>query len=386
MPLAPDSPFPKTQGDNIRSKDWNDIVMEVMRLDNDKTNRSGDHFTGPLTIDGSVGIGTSAPVEPLEVKGRIRAGQLSIGPWPADPNYVCFGTNTLDQAAAGNYALLQGSAGSDQGMTFLNSPRSIQFRIGNMDRMQLDGQGNLRVFGTLTSGKVGIGTDSPQAALDVNGAIRAGNSDIYFTQTDHVHTGAGNALGMAAIENSTSHGTLMILGRTVSTSPLNRSVSVWDQLMVHGALSVNGNLSVDGRISGLLDRLTSNNNAYKLILQDDRNLVIYDSAGNPVWSTKTNISDIKLKKGLKSIRGALEKVLSLRGVSFHWKDPALGEAQELGVIAQEVEKVFPELVSAIGGRKLVNYQGLVPVLIEAVRSQQARIEQLENKVWHLECR
>ncbi len=56
MPITPDPPFPKTQGDNIRSKDWNDAVNEVIRLDNAKANRSGDRFTGPLTIDGNVDL------------------------------------------------------------------------------------------------------------------------------------------------------------------------------------------------------------------------------------------------------------------------------------------------------------------------------------------
>jgi hypothetical protein len=76
-----------------------------------------------LAVDaatGRVGIGTVAPGEQLEVNGRIKAGPLAIGPWPVSPGaYVMFGAATLNQGQQGNYALLQGAAGGDQGMSFI---------------------------------------------------------------------------------------------------------------------------------------------------------------------------------------------------------------------------------------------------------------------------
>lgn len=92
------------------------------------------------------------------------------------------------------------------------------------------------------SGNVGIGTATPMAKLDVKGGIYAGNSDIYFTSTEHNYTGLGNTTGYAAIENAKDHNTLMILGRTTSGG-LGRSVSVWDTLIVNGNLRVTGNKS-----------------------------------------------------------------------------------------------------------------------------------------------
>ncbi len=111
-----------------------------------------------MTINpiGNVGIGTTTPAEPLEVNGRIKSGALTMGPWPANPTqYVFFGTNALDQANVGNYALLQGIA-AEKGVTFLNSPERINFRIANADKMVLTKDGN-----------VGIGTANPRHRLHV---------------------------------------------------------------------------------------------------------------------------------------------------------------------------------------------------------------------------
>ena len=93
------------------------------------------------------------------------------------------------------------------------------------------------------NGNVGVGTANPQAKLDVMGAIRAGNSDIYFTETNHNHSGIGNATGYAAIENAANYGALMILGRNTATSPnINRVVKLWDYLQVNGRLEVTGSI------------------------------------------------------------------------------------------------------------------------------------------------
>lgn len=196
--------------------------------------------TGNLNVlQGKVGIGTATPAEALEVNGRVKAGALTVGPWPANGNFMFFGTNVLDQANAGNYALLQ-DAGGTPGNTYLNSPENIRFRIGNGDQMILTKVGN-----------VGIGTTTPAAKLDVIGAIRAGNSDIYFTEINHNHTGIGNAPGFAAIENTANFGALMILGRNIGTAAaVNRVVKLWDFLEVNGTLSVNGNINATGNIIG----------------------------------------------------------------------------------------------------------------------------------------
>ena len=59
------------------------------------------------------------------------------------------------------------------------------------------------------------------------------------------------------------------------------------------------------------------------------------------------------------------------------------EKQKIGVLAQDIEKVFPELISESNGVKSVNYQGLIPVLINALKEQQSEIEIYRNEVSEL---
>jgi len=91
-------------------------------------------------------------------------------------------------------------------------------------------------------------------------------------------------------------------------------------------------------------------------------------------------SDIRLKENIELIDNALEKVSQLRGVYFNWKDKASGENRNIGLIAQEVEKTFPEVVSEDQkGYKSINYGEIVAALVEAVKELKAQNSELEAK-------
>ena len=92
-------------------------------------------------------------------------------------------------------------------------------------------------------------------------------------------------------------------------------------------------------------------------------------------------SDARLKSNIISLGSTLSKLLLIDGKSYTMiKD---GD-KKIGVLAQEVQKVFPELVSEDGNEMLsVNYQGLVPVLINAIKEQEDKISRLENLVEQL---
>ena len=91
-----------------------------------------------------------------------------------------------------------------------------------------------------------------------------------------------------------------------------------------------------------------------------------------------NNSDIRLKENIKDIPDAVDSISKLKGVTFDWK---ANKSSDYGVIAQEVEKVFPDLVFTDAeqkGIKSVDYIGMIPILIESIKELKGEIETLKN--------
>jgi hypothetical protein len=130
---------------------------------------------------------------------------------------------------------------------------------------------------------------------------------------------------------------------------------------------------------------TTNENFYPLFTQitsgtitesrvSSTKLTFNPSTGTLTVVNLNSTSDIKLKENIKTVENALETVNSLRGVSFDWKETG---KSSYGVIAQELEGVLPELVNN-GEVRSVNYNGLIGVLIEAVKELSAEVEDLKK--------
>jgi len=92
-------------------------------------------------------------------------------------------------------------------------------------------------------------------------------------------------------------------------------------------------------------------------------------------------SDRNLKTNITNLDGteALSDIQKLQGVSFNWKSDG---QPDLGLIAQDVQKVYPSLVSdgGVNGTLAVNYAGLIAPLIESIKAQQAEINDLQSQV------
>ena len=93
-------------------------------------------------------------------------------------------------------------------------------------------------------------------------------------------------------------------------------------------------------------------------------------------------SDARLKANIASLGSTIAKLLLIDGKSYTMKKDG---KQKIGVLAQDVQKVFPELVSKDDNEMLaVNYQGLVPVLINALKEQDEKISKQNEKISRLE--
>jgi hypothetical protein len=91
-------------------------------------------------------------------------------------------------------------------------------------------------------------------------------------------------------------------------------------------------------------------------------------------------SDRRLKENITPLKNSLANTLKLRGVSYNWIDKAKSQNAQIGVIAQEVEEVYPEFVHTDDkGMKSVNYSQMVAVLIEAIKELNTQIETLKTE-------
>ena len=117
--------------------------------------------------------------------------------------------------------------------------------------------------------------------------------------------------------------------------------------------------------------LSTNSGAANVIFVHSDKLIF-----NPFDGTLTSInfnsaSDQNLKYNIKNIESPIEKINQLRGITFNWKDT---NNPSMGVLAQDVEKIFPELVFTANNKKTVNYSGLIAVLIECVKELNLKVE------------
>ena len=107
-------------------------------------------------------------------------------------------------------------------------------------------------------------------------------------------------------------------------------------------------------------------------------------ATNDITGFSSTPSDKKLKTNIKDINYGLSDIVKLQGRQFDWKRDDRGH--DIGVIAQEVQEVVPELVKEVEGLNgessflTVSYEKLVPVLIESIKEQQKQIDELRKLI------
>lgn len=111
------------------------------------------------------------------------------------------------------------------------------------------------------------------------------------------------------------------------------------------------------------------------------NFIVYGTGNAWLRGTLMQNSDIRLKKDIAPLQNSLTRLLALKGYTYYWKNAAACPQLQTGVLAQEVEKVFPELVHTdTNEEKSVNYIGLIPHLLEAVKTLQQQVEELKKQL------
>ena len=228
--------------------------------------------------------------------------------------------NTLDSVITAN------ALWSDNGNALEPSSSASQ-------NLNLNGDANI-------NGNTWIGGDLMQMGnmIDLSGDL------TWHGDNAHIHS------MMGGIDINADMGDVRInsmMGGDFDVDMEQIDMHAWMGINLNGTTNINGELNVSG-------------NLY---------------AGGTLLS-----SDRRFKKDIITVNNALDKVLQLRGVYYYWRqkdfpNKNFDDKKELGLIAQEVESIIPEIVGeSVDGYKAVEYQKLVALLIEAIKEQQAIID------------
>jgi hypothetical protein len=322
-------------------------------------------------LDGNVGIGTSTLPQKLTVVGNVSAGQfISTVTSGTAPLVVLSDTQVTNL----NASFLRGKlpptgdiVGTTDTQTLTNktltSPTINTAIIGSAG-ITFNGstsgttilQASATASGTLTL-PAATDTLTGKATTDTltNKTIAAGSNTITGLTNTNLSGSAG--ISNANLANSTISG--VALGSNLETL-------TFTDYLISGA-NYDGSAARTVSVAG-----TSVNTGNTLVARDASGDF---TAGSITATQYTSTSDISLKENVSTIENALEKVLSLRGVEY---DRVESGEHQIGVIAQEVEKIIPEVVYG-NEIKSVAYANIVALLIEAIKEQQKEIEELKKK-------
>ena len=207
-----------------------------------------------------------------------------------------------------------------------------------------------------------------------NGKIEIGDSadlQLYHDGSNSYikDNGTGNLFyrgGTQTFQNAAGSKTMMVLNAANSVDLHYNNTKKFET--TNAGVTITGSLYVSGSYGSDLGAISASGD-----IVADGDIIAY------------NASDKNLKDNIQVIKGSLNKIGDIRGVEFDWNDKSPGWAQErghdVGVIAQEVQKVVPEIVvERKNGYLGVDYKRLVPLLIESIKELKEEVEILKKKV------
>ena len=306
-------------------------------------------LTNILTADlanSRLGINNVSPTVALDVTGGAKIS-ASI---TAQSLFVTNGNNGVITLGG---AIYYGTIAHDASVTGANI-YNVAAASGGGHNFQIGGSEKMRIT---SAGKVGIGLTAPGGKLDVQdtGTVAPANGQ------------PGTGFNVRRSDG--------VLGVAIGYNDDPSTFYIQSNRM-DGGVGIAYNLALSP-VRGNVLIATYTDNGYKLYVNGN--------AAGP--SGFANVSDRRLKKDITPIESALNKVKLLNGVSFNWDktlrpDLALDDKNHLGLIAQDVEEILPQVVTTGIDElktKTITYSDIVPVLIEAIKELSAKVSLLENK-------
>ena len=408
-------------GANPGGVTWNSNAIDFIVSSLDRTVDNAAAYQPAMTITDSgsgakVGIGTTDPLNTFHIvdTGTVTGRSLHSKAIATFEKNSTGYLQVLIPETGAETGVLFGKGGNNVagGIIYNNEGSgSLQFRtLNNLPNMTIAGDGN-----------IGIGTTDPNALLHVTNTSGA-------TQIN------GNWMSMKCNSTSSSDYLPYIEWRTKSNNEnTNRQAYLgWEPGYFNLKLENGYNFGIMGGKVGIgtstpsyrlhvhspteswfgIETPSSTNNAGILLKKagyvwqmyqpsNSNNLNFWNSSNSVVMSLTpggnlqlrgqvTNLSDGRFKQNIQPISsGAIAKLTQLNGSTYQWRteehqEKGFEEGTYTGFVAQEVQALYPELVSEDQeGYLSINYTGLIPIIVEANKQQQQQIEDLQTQVSNL---
>lgn len=329
--------------------------------------------TGPKGNDGIPGpkgdkgdIGPIGPAGPPGLKGEPGSAGA---PGPAGATGLQGPAGTAGLQGPAGAAGLQGPAGpsgaasslsqipgkATKAQIFADSVSGLQEKLdAKADATALAGKANLS--GAAFTGKVGIGNANPHSPLQVDATLALALSDT--TIADLVARTSGGRCVNLRIDyrgGSTGDGTLMFREDRADADFM--LVNMLKTGLGQRVAFPTGNVGI-----------ATLNPIYKLDVNGEAHATTFSSP-----NAFNSASDFRFKKNIRPLSSSLQKIEALQGVAYEWKtgeypERGFNDRSQIGFIAQDVEKVVPEVVATdSSGYKSMDYSRVVPLLVEAVK-------------------
>ena len=288
---------------------------------------------------------------------------------------------------------------------------SAQFNVGTKGAVKFRGSGATNIVFDAANNTVII--DSTDTNTDTNTTYSAGSglslSGTTFSHSDTSTQSSVNNSGRTFIQDITldtyGHITGIVSATDADTYTGTVTSIATSGGLTGGTITSTGTISISsdarpnsnqyfGNSGGEYIYFDNSNTLMRFYMNSSERIRLYSDGtthfDGDVIAYSTTISDARLKDNVTTIQNPLDKIKALRGVEYDWNTGNKKGKHDLGLIAQEVEEVIPEIVyehelPLIDGEsgtvyKTIDYEKMVAVLIEGMKEQQSQIDELKSEI------
>ena len=381
-----DTPIPSVTGENpgrLSVVFDEATIKERLVVEGGKSKTSLSEFDGPVTFNNEVQVKESS----LKIKSTVESTSSTTGSLVVSGGVGIGGTVNLADDAKLRLGTDADLSLSHSGSTsVIESTGSLEIK-GSQVKLSHGGTTRLE---TISTGATVTG-DMYATNFYGNGGTLDGIDNTKIVDTNLATRAQATTSGVVITGITTVNGNIQ-LGSANPEIELNSGgprlrVPSANTLCIHTAGGF-GNTNNE--------RLRVDSNGVQVIFNDSMRFEVQDTVvkvGDPTLTdvnlevtgdiTAFSTSDNRLKDSVSPITAALEKVKSISGNTFVWKENDAGhEGEDTGVIAQEIEALgIPGVTITRGsGYLAVNYEKLIPLLIESIKELSAKVDTLENQI------